>query len=652
VLVVGHAYAPGGQPVHSLSAQVVVGDLDKTVEVLGDRVFTLDGVLHGPGRFATMPLYWERAAGGPDTSNPVGRRLDVADRQGMTPLPNLQPPALSVTSRLDFIPPAGFGPVAPWWPSRQGKLHGGVARWDFRRWKLRPLPPGVDPGFFNAAPADQQVDVLRANERLVLQNLHREHPRLATSLVGVTPRALVELPGGRQEHSLRCDTLTIDTDRGTCALTWRGLIALDRPDAAGRVVVTTAPRREAAAHTIPHAGSAAPVLPFASEDSTRTLAAPIRIAGPAMPFRGGESVLSGRSAPGATSTFVLPSVSAQDSTQTFVPLSPLVRGPVLPFGARGSAGTSPATPPAPVEPSAADERETWPTAPAAQGSGLPFASTSGARPAGEVEAETWDLDDADLEIAAAPAEPPNLSGGWAAFTMGETPNPPPQAFPRSLALATMPLGGAAPWASSDREAALPPSPVPGAGSPPPAEEPPAPPPMVGPLATPEMLTGPASPERTARSEAEEPPAAPPREELADIPIELCAAITASIERRDGERAQILEENGLTEGAWDEHSRRWARRIQDETDRSRTGLLRAFDGAYVGRIEEERGPITEEEHARLVVAGERRGADEAMKALGLPRAAFLRIRRIWIARSAASADLGKRVRRAIELERER
>jgi hypothetical protein len=32
--------------------------------------------------------------------------------------------------------------------------------------------------------------------------------------------------------------------------------------------------------------------------------------------------------------------------------------------------------------------------------------------------------------------------------------------------------------------------------------------------------------------------------------------------------------------------------------------RAFDAAYVGRIEEERGILTVEEHARLVVAAER------------------------------------------------
>jgi hypothetical protein len=233
VLLVGHAFAPNGKPVRSLVARLVVGLVDKAIEVFGDRSVGPDGALREPAPFVEMPLRWERAAGGPETSNPVGVRRDGRA------LPNLQPPGIHVTSARDVIPPIGFGPIAPTWPARAGRLHRALAGWDHRRWHDRPLPAELDPAFFSAAPRDQQVDAIRPNERIVLENLHREHARLTTSLAAAAPRVIVERPGRAQELlGMRCDTLTIDTDRGVCTLTWRAQVPLDGPDAPGRAVVT------------------------------------------------------------------------------------------------------------------------------------------------------------------------------------------------------------------------------------------------------------------------------------------------------------------------------------------------------------------------------------------------------------------------------
>lgn len=330
VLVVGTAYAPHRQPVYSLTARVLVGDVDKGVEVWGNRAFGLDGALRDGLRFTTMPLHWERAAGGPETANPVGLRLDLADARGMTPLPNLQPPGLHVTSRRDFIPPVGFGPLAPWWPSRLGKLHRGLSGWDFRGWRRAPLPADLDPGYFNAAPADQQCDTLRANERVVLENLHHEHPRLATSLTAVKPRALLEQPGmPAQEFGMRCDTLLVDTDRGTCTLTWRGQIPLAHAAEAGRVVVTTGrdePRRRTSTPApalgvtqdlpAPPRAASQPPLGALGANQTRTIDASTAGVMPTLPFRVGRSPLAGTvlGAPPAP-----PPIADDDSVSTLVP---------------------------------------------------------------------------------------------------------------------------------------------------------------------------------------------------------------------------------------------------------------------------------------------------------------------------------------------
>jgi hypothetical protein len=239
VVLVGSAFAPEKQPVRSLVARLLVGSVDKSVEVHADRWWTLGGELREGLRFASMPLRYERAAGGPDTANPAGMRSDVTDSQGAVAVPNLLPPGSFVARRGDPIDPIGFGPVAPEWPSRREKLARHAA-WFARDWRAQPLPPDFDAGFFNVAPRDQQLDVLRPNERIVLEGLHRDYPRLVTSLPGVYPRATVKRPGlPPEELSLRCETLCIDTDRGTCTLVWRGSVPLAHLTEGGWVVVTT-----------------------------------------------------------------------------------------------------------------------------------------------------------------------------------------------------------------------------------------------------------------------------------------------------------------------------------------------------------------------------------------------------------------------------
>lgn len=258
VLLVGNAFAPGGKPVRSLTVRLSVGAVDKSIEVHGDRSFGPDGKVRGGALFAKMRLRWERAAGGPDTSNPVGVRA------GAGVLPNLQPPGFPVGGPGDVIPPVCFGPIAPTWPARSRRLHPALAGWDHRRWYERPLPDDLDPAFFNAAPPDQQVDGIRPDERVELENLHPDHPRLLTRLVASAPRVIVERPDAAEEVlGMRCDTLRIDTDRGTCALTWRAQIPLDRRDAPGRVLITLAgdaPRLDAP--TLDGAAPFAADLPF------------------------------------------------------------------------------------------------------------------------------------------------------------------------------------------------------------------------------------------------------------------------------------------------------------------------------------------------------------------------------------------------------
>lgn len=241
VVLIGHAFAPGGAPTRALTARLIIGDIDKAVEVWCDRSFTQDGVLHEGARFSRVPLLWERAAGGPDTSNPVGIRASARDMYGRRELPNLQQPGITVTSIDSVIEPVGFGPIAAAWPVRRQKLGRHAASWSPTDWHRRPLPQDIDASYFNAAPRDQQTQALRDNERLVLDNLHPEHPHLVTSLPGHHPQAFVERPGrAPQSTPMRADLLWILTDHGVCTLTWRGQISLEDPRAPGVVLIALA----------------------------------------------------------------------------------------------------------------------------------------------------------------------------------------------------------------------------------------------------------------------------------------------------------------------------------------------------------------------------------------------------------------------------
>ena len=565
VFLVGHAYAPRGTPVSSLIARLIVGDVDKSIEAHADRVWTQDQKLREGPPFTKMPLRYERAGGGPSTSNPVGMPPDARpDRYGQVPIPNLQPPGYPLTGPDDAIPPIGLGPIAPGWPGRAAKLYGHAAGWDHRLGLRQPLPQDIDPGFFNAAPPDQQTDELRGDERIVLEHLHPEHQRLLTNLSGPTPKAVVKRPGARsQALALRCDTLAIDTDRGVCSLVWRGQVVLASADEAGRVVIAAAGEGADAREGGTRSPSAAPPPAAAfNKDVLKTMPGlPAKALKPALPFREVGP-------PGATPTAAA-RLSDDDATNPMLVL-PEASGDALPF--------------APAVPTEDEPAQTL----------QPAAILFGASPT--PWAPLLARDDAPAQVAAPP----------------------------------------------------PPAPAPSA-------ELPAPPPMIGPLATLGMATAtgapPPEPEAPAPPTVARAPAASIAEDtglpLERYPLERCAAIAASIARTKPDKQRILEEHELAPETWEALDKHWREAVRAQVGRGRTAPLKAYDAAYVAQLEKERGPIRIEEYARIVVAQERGGADPTLAAMTLPRGALLRIQRVWLARLATDAELGKSLRAAVD-----
>ena len=173
VLIVGKAFAPRNEPVRCLVARLVVGAVDKSLEVYCDRAWTADGQLYEGPWFSSMPLLYERAGGGVDTWNPVGISPSARpDAHGLVRIPNLQPRGFRLQDRSTPVPPINFGPVAPHWPERARRL-GRHAAWAGTDWRHQPLPDDLDAAWFNAAPSDQQLEAMSDDQHILHPDLCR-----------------------------------------------------------------------------------------------------------------------------------------------------------------------------------------------------------------------------------------------------------------------------------------------------------------------------------------------------------------------------------------------------------------------------------------------------------------------------------------------
>lgn len=640
VIVTGSAFATRGKPVASLVAKLKVGSIDKSIEVHGDRRWTPEGWLSQAAPFVRMPLRWERAAGGQGTLNPAGVPANAPpDARGSRPAPNILPPGCAPWSPSDVIPPVGFGPVAPSWPERSTKLRWHAQTFAHDAWYTDPLPRDIDAAYFNAAPSDQQIERFGPGEVLSLKSLHADHPQLTTSLDDVTPHAHASRSGAPPEEvRLRCDTVVLDTDRGTCTLTWRGVVHLRHRDEP--VLVTVTMSGGDADRSSPLSGRDLTRLE-ATGDSVESITAPLPR--PVLPF-------DPLAAPALTTPLPSPDLAngpslAAQTTPLPSPPAPAIQtedavfkrrklavtmvglekplGEALPFRAPDPNAPRPLDPQtSPFAPSGATGMLGAPPIEPV----LPFRSPAQVAPPAPTSTSP--------ALVSPPTITPDLSFG-----------PPPVTPWAPRPDKPAPLLGVldadkAPSGVNDRsslakayEEALS------------AKAQPKPPDEAE--AAPETPAAPAEPEAQVEVEPEPLP-------LDDYPLARCAAIAASIDCAPDQKAKVLGAEGLTEERWDKLHDHHVEAIREEVKRWKRALTDAYDAAYVGGVEAARGPIGAEEYARIMVAMER-GEDAskaASAALAIPIVAWPRIRRVWTAKLARDGALGASLRAALRDARDR
>lgn len=198
VLLVGHAYADVAVP--SIRARLVVDELDKSFFAVAAQ----------PSAYIPLLSGYLRAA--PSAGAEVVR----------------------------------VGPQAPWSPTRAAFGNAAVISREGDASALSiPLTSHFDFRFFNVAPPDQQLDLLRATARVTLEGLLSGVPKLSFALPGIVPKVfhLADgLEGGTHRAdpvALRCDTLWIHTDRAMFSLGWRGVLVEQEGRSTTPCLVTT-----------------------------------------------------------------------------------------------------------------------------------------------------------------------------------------------------------------------------------------------------------------------------------------------------------------------------------------------------------------------------------------------------------------------------
>lgn len=649
LLLVGRAHAPGASPVTSLDVRFRVGEWSKTLRVLGERRYRPGAYGLEPSEmapFLEMPLRFERAPLGPN--NPVGFDPSGARSAGAL--------ASSTIETLEPRAFPSFGPIAPNWRSRRVLVDEAALTWAYGisapgRSTLGPPPRKVELAFFNAAPRDQQIDLLRPATTIELEGLSPLARVVTTSLPRIRPQAFLvaHLSGKAEEIPLRCDTLWIDADRGLLTLTWRGLTEARSRDETrlGRLVVAADPEgrklRWEAVERILREGSEGGLN---ENDPLARRYDAVKNAATSDGYLPAPKVDEPIEEPTTSHESTGPIPISEDAESTHDSMPAAGRG-VLPFDPNAEPSLPPPRASSPVVEEPPRERHEWDhdwtrevAKHAANRPATPF-ETPVARteppppmPAASPQLEEPSTSNDDRERARDDDREAEAGPREEVAELVEA-----RYFEKSRPIADEETAAATPFEA----------------------KPVAPPVFVGApreslapeaidegwtldVSTPKTTPAPSSEEAAKEAPAEEPfsPASIAIGTFAEIVVELAA--------KGAERAHVLERHGLDDARFSLVDRHWTRELAEHNDRGERELLHAYDAAYVAAQEREKKPIGVREYARILVGVERGEVGKVLADLELQLSDLMRIQRVWTRRVADTPQLGAELSKAVEAAR--
>ncbi len=174
-----------------------------------------------------------------------------------------------------------------------------------------------------------------------------------------------------------------------------------------------------------------------------------------------------------------------------------------------------------------------------------------------------------------------------------------------------------------------------------------PPPMMesasreSPTISPPALVGLIAPARVSAAAAAPAPAsaAAPVSAPAPLPLdaytlEQCARLDAALALRPSDAPTLLASHQLDAATWTALRAHWQSALRASLRDGDPAFLRAYDAAFVAELERMRGPITPEQHAKLVNAKASARQVATFASLGLPSVATLAIERVMLQRACA------------------
>jgi len=250
--LIGHAYSPREKSVTQLPVSLKVGQLQKSLMLIGDRQWEKRTLMPGfqatePKPFSEMPLTYERAFGGVDQThknekkhgweprNPIGTgfRLNDDAVEGQK-LPNLEDPAQLISSWKDKPPVACLGFVDGSWEPRVKFTGTYDDNWRENQFPL--LPMDFDLRFFNSAHPDLTTKgFLRGGEPVQMINLSRKGV-LEFKLPKLEIKLMFRLGESRNYQKAELWTVVFEPDEERFYMVWGGGFGIGKQPAKMRYV--------------------------------------------------------------------------------------------------------------------------------------------------------------------------------------------------------------------------------------------------------------------------------------------------------------------------------------------------------------------------------------------------------------------------------
>ena len=237
----GHAVAPKSGT-RELDVSFRVGPVLKRARVFGTRVWAAGGASAScttPEPFERVPLIYENGFGGTDDSpdepkdwesepkNPIGRGFRATRTRATwdhSALPNIEHPEHLIRSPTDRPPPVGFGPIGRHWDPRVQYIGTYDQRWLDERMPL--LPEDFDDRFHHSVSPDQIVaGFVQGDEPVEIVGC-RPSGALVFALPRLAPHIRVNMFLRTEDLDMRCESVTVDTDRMKVMLVYKAMFAL------------------------------------------------------------------------------------------------------------------------------------------------------------------------------------------------------------------------------------------------------------------------------------------------------------------------------------------------------------------------------------------------------------------------------------------